>query len=82
MTFNPCGCGNPMKDAKTYKRKNNVLLAKEMDRNFLVTTQHGMLQGVAGDYRVQDPQTGETWIMKRALFEATYEPVEETGTAS
>ena len=71
---NPCGCGNPMQGAKQYVKKPVVVLAKQMDRDFIIQTANGLVKGKVGDYMVKAP-SGDTWPVQKEIFETTYEEV-------
>ena len=41
----------------------------------MVRTANGIMRAQAGDYILTDPKTGDTWLIKPDIFEATYEKV-------
>jgi len=65
-----------MEGAKQYRKKPITVLAKQMDRDFIVKTLEGMMKGTAGDYMVQGIK-GERYPVRKDIFEETYESVPE-----
>ena len=63
-----------MDGAKQYLKKPVIILAKQMDRDFVVQTANGLANGKAGDYLVKAP-SGDTWPVQKEIFETTYAEV-------
>jgi len=61
-----------------YRKKPIVVTARRTEQAEMVFTAHGRIRAEAGDWIVTDPTTGESWPIKPDIFEATYEPAEET----
>lgn len=64
-----------MSGAKQYK-KTAPVLAKQMDRDFVVKTRSGIVQGRSGDYMCEG-EDRERWIVPKEIFEKTYVLVED-----
>lgn len=60
-------------------RKRARAVAVRLDFPFAVETDHGVMEGEAGDYLVtnhpDDDPTSDIWPVSAARFAATYEPV-------
>lgn len=65
-------------------RKVGMILAKEMDRAFLIDTLEGTEHGLQGDFLAQNPVDGEQWPIAGSVFQDMYEevPPEELRRAS
>ena len=63
-----------MKGAKQYLKKPVTVLAKQLDRDFMIQTANGLVKGKVGDYMVKAP-SGDTWPVQKEIFETTYEEV-------
>jgi hypothetical protein len=61
-----------MEGAKQYLKKPVIVLAKQMDRDFMVQTANGLVKARAGDYLVKAPD-GDSWPVAQEIFERTYE---------
>jgi len=53
-------------------RKKVPVLAKQMKRPFIVETLEGTMRGQSGDYLCVGIE-GESWVVRRDIFEGTYE---------
>ena len=60
------------RDPQVY-RKTALVKAVQVHQSFLVHTLDGECSGVAGDYICQ--AFGEKWIVKKRIFEKTYEVI-------
>lgn len=70
-----------------YTKENGVSLAlwvkgeiqwdDDNTERILIPTLEGDMKSHLGDYIVKDSQFGEFWSVKREIFEATYEKVED-----
>ena len=60
-----------------YRKKPVVVEARQLAYPEVVTTAHGGVCAVAGDWVITDPETGDTWPIKPDIFASTYEPVDE-----
>lgn len=58
------------------RKKPLVVEAAQAAEAGVVATAHGPAPVDAGDWIVVDPTTGDTWPVKAAIFEATYEVLE------
>lgn len=63
-----------MEGAKTY-RKVALVRAKQIDRQFIVKTPHGLVVGEPGDYLCESADGTDRWPCKKEIFEKTYEEV-------
>ncbi|PYN67804.1 MAG: hypothetical protein DMD93_12560 [Candidatus Rokuibacteriota bacterium] len=57
--------------------KVGVVYAKPMRRSFQVKSLEGAMRGRPGDYLCVGP-AGERWVVRREIFEATYQPAQIT----
>lgn len=58
------------------RKKPIIVDAREIKQPVFITTAHGRVRAEVGGYVLTDPATGDTWPIKRDLFEQTYEVVE------
>lgn len=61
-------------------RKTALVEAAQLDIPFEVETLEGTMKGNPGDYLACGIEA-ELWPIKREIFEATYEPIVEQGSA-
>lgn len=72
----PCGCGDLMTGAKMYQ-KITPIRAKQIDRDFVVNTPHGLVKAQAGDYLCENLEGTDRWPCKKEIFEKTYVEIRE-----
>ena len=62
-----CGCGDSLTGASKYHHidnHNQVVYAKKMNRDFLVSTDKGIVLGNKGDYVVLSETSGKRQLIK------------------
>ena len=75
MTFNPCGCGNPLQNAKEYRMRENPnvkIKAVQMLREFAVPFMGKVAKGIEGDYLCSD-SAERRYVVQKDIFEENYE---------
>ena len=60
------------------RKKPLIVDFREVTKPELVTTAHGRVRAEVGDFILLDPESGDTWPIKRDIFEETYEVVDES----
>jgi serine/threonine protein kinase len=63
----------PVPDRKFMYRKTGLILAKQMEKAYLLETLEGTEHGEAGSYIAQNAQDGEQWPIDKETFENMYE---------
>lgn len=61
---------------RNYVKRQIIIQAREMKKDFVVSTLEGQMQGKAGDYLIIGIK-GELYPCRRDIFEETYNWVEE-----
>lgn len=64
-----------------FKKKPIPVEAVQLDREETIDTLEGRMTGQPGDWRITGP-LGESWFVKRHVFEATYEPLDDEAKAA
>lgn len=82
VTPKPCPtCGDDMDGARVY-RKTATIIAKQMNRVFVVQTPHGLVKGQVGDYLCSSMEGTDRWPVKKEIFERTHVEVNAKETVS
>lgn len=63
---------------REYRKVAGMVLARRMDKSFIVEALPGRLTGQAGDYLCRDEDNNE-WPVKASIFEVSYKLIGEQG---
>ena len=75
MTFNPCGCGNKMKEAKVYRKCATIRAVQMSQASIVRTIENELVKGEARDYLCEN-EAGYRWSALKDIFEQSYLLVE------